>query len=93
MFLGEAGYDCGHHFEKFQVTLATAAAHCVMLGKPLVIVQILALLLKVPRQTLGLQRDSGRQQTFKSSILSTVCVGDCYMKELWFLNLTSRLVL
>lgn len=36
MFLGEAGYDCGHHFEKFQVTLATAAAHCVMLGKPLV---------------------------------------------------------
>lgn len=66
MFLGEARYDRGHHFEKFRVTLVTAAAHCVMLGKPLVIVQILALLLKGPCQTLGLQRDSGRQQTFQT---------------------------
>lgn len=72
MFLGEAGYDRGHHFEKFRVTLVTAAAHCVMLGKPLVVVQILALLLKVPRSTHGHQCDSGRQQTLKSSILSTV---------------------
>lgn len=48
LFLGEVGYGRGLGFERFRLTLVIAAASCVMLGRSLVVVQILATLLKAP---------------------------------------------